>query len=142
MISSVDIPGMILNQFRTKIKGKYKKLFPNEPGNHTIISENYYTRGRDLFNNCWGHRFMRFRRALFEWPYKYIYSSDGKHELYDLGKDVKETSNLIGRFPDISASLHSKLQQFVESRKKSIKILNQTQLTEEEIRRLKSLGYL
>ena len=42
---------------------------------------------------------LRWFRAIVIEPYKFIWSSDGKHELYDLSADPGETKNLIGSLP-------------------------------------------
>ena len=42
-----------------------------------MIAENDYTRRKELFHPDWGARFKPVRHAVFDWPLKYIESSDG-----------------------------------------------------------------
>lgn len=58
-----------------------------------VFSENYYSRIKDL-RARWGARFDRVRRVIVEGDLKFIDSSDGAHELYDLGRDPGEDTNL------------------------------------------------
>ena len=70
------MPHQILSWIPEGVAGRYMKLFPQAPGEEPVISENYYSRTKDLYNPRWGHRFDRVRRAIFDWPHKYIHSSD------------------------------------------------------------------
>jgi len=61
-----------------------------------------------------GTDMSRFRRNLKmartrEW--KYIWSSDGQHELYHLTQDPEEWHNVVGRHPEVAQELHRHLQQ-------------------------------
>ncbi len=107
VISSVDIPGMILDQLPAEVAKPYLDRFPARPGNHPVLIENYYTRTGDLWNRRWGHRFRRVRRAIIDWPYKVIRSSDGAHELYDLSVDIAESNNLYATKTDVANRLFS-----------------------------------
>jgi arylsulfatase A-like enzyme len=124
MTSSTDIPNLIFSKFPFEHAARYMKKFPDAPGNHSVIAENYYTRSKDLFHPVWGHRFNRVRSVIYEWPYKYIHSSDGKHELYNIEDDPAETDNLKA------------------SRERADDIVDQPPLSDKEIEKLKSLGYI
>jgi arylsulfatase A-like enzyme len=77
-------------------------------------------------------------RAAFSWPYKYIASSDGKRELYDLAKDPNETRNLLPGEPatKLQAELSSWIRTMPALKREELK------LNPESLKRLKSLGYV
>ena len=79
------------------------------------------------------------RRALFDWPYKYIQSSDGRHELYDLERDPRETSNLIDRESERAARMDAALRARIPP-----DMANRAapRLSPEEREELRELGYL
>jgi hypothetical protein len=133
---------MILSAFPGENWAAHLGKFPDAPGNHEIISEIYYTRTKDLFHPVWGHRFDRIRTAIYEWPFKYIVSSDGEHELYNLEVDRVEAKNLVHSDEATASRLAGRLQEFFESRSRSHERVDQQPLTKEERRRLKSLGYI
>jgi arylsulfatase A-like enzyme len=140
--TSSDIPNLVLSQFPAGKWSREQTLFPDAPGSHPVIAEIYYTRGKDLFNEVWGHRFMRVRTAYFDWPYKYIYSSDGDIELYHLEDDPAESTNLVDTNAVEAVRLDDLLHQFLASRKRSHERVKKQPMTEEEIKRLKALGYI
>lgn len=142
--SSVDIPDIILAGIglKSKILEKHPETFPYNVGSHPIIAENYYTRLKDLFHPLWGKRFNRVRRAWFEGSYKYISSSDGQNELYDLEKDPGEQINLVDAQSRESEKFASKLIDFLAQRESSEPNRVEQDLTESEKEAMKSLGYL
>jgi len=139
---STDIPGLILSQFPGEKWGGYRDLFADVPGNHPVIAENYFARNKDLFHPVWGSRFDRIRTAFIEWPFKYIESTDGVNELYDLENDRAESKNLFQFRPELTGRMKTALEDFYASRERSTELIDQEPLTEEETRRLKSLGYI
>jgi arylsulfatase A-like enzyme len=142
-ISSVDIPAMIFSQLPGELFSRYEDQFPYQPGNHPVVSQNYYTRHKDLKNPLWGHRFKRVRTAIYEGPYKYINSSDGRHELYNLDNDPREVWNLLQQEPKISVALAQKLKQFTQNERPiSSQKIDAQPLGQQAIESLKSLGYL
>jgi len=142
VVSATDLPHMILSAFSGENWEAQLGKFPDAPGNHEIISEIYYTRTKDLFHPVWGHRFDRIRTAIYDWPFKYIDSSDGEHELYNLEVDRVEGVNLVGSDEATANRLAGRLREFFDSRYRSQERVDQKPLTEEERRRLKSLGYI
>ena len=141
LVSSTDVPGLILEHFPETWAGE-KAQFPDLPGNHEVVAELYYSRIRDLFNPIWGHRFSRIRTVIIDWPFKFISSSDGRNELYDLSADPREAVDLTDERADISADLEARLLAFFAGRIRSGERVEQIPLTEDEIRRLNSLGYI
>jgi len=140
--SATDLPNLILSAFPGDDWARHLLKFPDAPGNHEIISELYYTRLKDLFHPVWGHRFRRIRTAYYDWPFKYINSTDGDHELYDLERDPAESFNLVDEDEAVAARLAGQLRQLLESRTRSDEQVEQKPLTKEERRRMRSLGYI
>jgi arylsulfatase A-like enzyme len=142
VISSSDIPYLIWSQFPEEVAGKYKAEFPNAPGNHPVITENYYSRAKDLFHPVWGNRFDRIRIAIYDWPYKYIHSTDGSPELYHLDYDDREAANLIDKDRDRGQRMLAALRGYMDSRPSFKEQIEQPPMSAEELKKLKSLGYV
>ncbi|MCP4250202.1 MAG: sulfatase-like hydrolase/transferase [bacterium] len=88
-------------------------------------------------------RWRRQLRAWYEQPYKYIWASDGQHELYDLAADPQELRNLAVRQADVAKRLHSELDQAVAGMTEADwGETPEHTIPEEVANRLKSLGYL
>lgn len=94
-ISHVHLPGLILDlSLRSLNSGiPIGERIPT-PSRAVVLSENYYSRAADL-RAPWGARFDRVRRVLVRGDMKFIGSSDGAHELYNLALDPLETVNLL-----------------------------------------------
>jgi arylsulfatase A-like enzyme len=141
-VSSTDVPHMILSQLPKETAGPYLEKFPDAPGNHPIISENYYDHPLFWGWKTWAQRFDRERFALIEWPYKYIHSSDDSHELYDLEKDPREMHNLFEQESATAERPATELERFRSERPRVDRPLEQMLTpTPEEIQNLKELGY-
>ncbi|MCP4590440.1 MAG: sulfatase [bacterium] len=144
-ISSVDVPRLILSLLPDEVSGKHLSNFPYEIGNHPIVSENYYARPADLQNPQWGHRFDRVRTALYEWPFKYIRSSDERDELYNLEEDGAEANNLLARDPETARRLANQLEAFQSAKRRAghgDPATTDPVILDDELRaRLQSLGY-
>ncbi len=142
-ITSPDLPQMIFSQLPEGFGDRYKKQFPYYPGNHPIISENYYTRKKDLFHPIWGKRFDRIRRAIYEGMYKFIYYSDGNHELYNIIEDPGESDNKFLKKNTIAENMLGEIKRFHRgARKQEPERVDTQPLTQQQIEALKSLGYL
>jgi arylsulfatase A-like enzyme len=139
---SQDLPGMIVAELPEDLRQRLSPLFPHTPGSRLVISENYYTRAKDLNHPVWGSRFQRIRQAVFDWPYKLIHSSDGKHELYDLEQDPREQNNLIDERPEVVARLRSGLQELEKERAVLPEGPDLSPLDDDLRRRLEELGYV
>jgi arylsulfatase A-like enzyme len=79
-------------------------------------------------------------RAIFSWPYKYITSSNGRRELFDLGSDPAEDRNLYIRQPEIAERLAGRLALWMNGM--PLQSREAHTLSPEDLRRLKSLGYV
>ena len=142
IVSSTDVPRLMLDGFPRSWAERYHGLFTDVPGNHAVVSENYYTRGKDLRNKEWGHRFDRVRTVLFDWPLKYIRSSDGMHELYDIEADPLEARNLITVRAAEAGRLAQELRRLDVQRPPWKGGKTPPRMSEEERDRLRSLGYV
>jgi arylsulfatase A-like enzyme len=79
-------------------------------------------------------------RAIFSWPYKFITSSNGHRELFDLSGDPTERRNLYVQQPERAALLAGRLSQWMQSMPQQSRETHT--LSPEDLRRLKSLGYV
>jgi arylsulfatase A-like enzyme len=142
LVVSYDIPWMVLQLLREDFAVNSRPEFPNAPGEHPVVAENYFSRAADLFHPVWGKRFERVRTVVYDWPLKYIHSSDDLHELYQLEEDPLESANLVDRQPDVTERLRSELARFIEERGVAAVQEQSIPLTEDERKRLEALGYL
>lgn len=110
------------------------------PTGRPLLVQNYYSRKKDL-KATWGQRFNRARSALYWEDYKYIQSSDGAHELFDLKNDPGELQNLMQREPDRAQSMADSLQNLLTAGPVTDPDLPSEPLTPEELKQLEELGY-
>ncbi|MBI4830813.1 MAG: sulfatase [Candidatus Lindowbacteria bacterium] len=61
----------------------------------------------------YGKRFDKHERAAYEGDYKWIWNSNGKHELYNILKDPGESNNLFGKLPDLEKRFQSILAPLI-----------------------------
>ena len=85
-------------------------------------------------------RFHRTERAIFSGPMKFIHSTKGKRELYDLSKDPQETKNLYNPDDGAVAELQRNLDEWLRRVKPHASA--RTKIDPENLQRLKSLGYV
>jgi arylsulfatase A-like enzyme len=79
-------------------------------------------------------------RSVISWPNKYIASSSGSYESYDLANDPDETRNLFGSRNPAAQQLGARMTSWIKSMPRQSK--QQLKLDPEVVRRLKSLGYI
>ncbi len=79
-------------------------------------------------------------RAIFAWPYKFITTSNGRRELFDLSGDATERRNLYIQQPERAAQMARRLSQWMQSMPQQSRETHT--LSPEDLRRLKSLGYV
>jgi len=142
LVVSNDVPRLILGEFPERARQRLSAPFPDTPGEHLVIAENYFTRRKDLFDPRWGGRFQRVRRAVFDWPYKLIHSSDDRHELFDLEQDPSEQRNLIDERPEVAERLALALAELEAAEGAGPVEPDTTPLDAELRERLEALGYL
>lgn len=106
---------------------------------HNLIVERYKDENWAWTAYPFGERSLR---VIYEKDYKYIWTSNGKHELYNLRDDPQELNNLFDRVPEIAFEMEKKLDQWVQtsyrdhSKDRSFKISKEVEET------LKAMGYL
>jgi arylsulfatase A-like enzyme len=142
VISSVDLPGLIVRHLEQSVAPQGPRLFKRVPGNHPIVAENYFSRASDIANSKWGKRFRRMRATLLEWPYKYVLSSDGNHEMYHLNKDSKETTNLVEIESERAEKYRKRVSRWVKPNWAKNKPPSGDALSETEIEQMRALGYV
>jgi arylsulfatase A-like enzyme len=143
VVTSTDMPHMILSQLSPEQAKPYLLLFPDAPGNHLVISENYYDHPSIWGKKSWAHRFDRERTAVIDWPYKYIHSSDGQNELYQLEEDPGEIDNRLAREPQVAQGMARQLEQLYGSREHIDEARGKpVPPTKEELETLRALGYI
>lgn len=140
--TSADVAGLILSALPEQLTADVRPLFPNIPGEAPVLSENYWARLRDLEEPAWGHRFDRTRHAYVEWPYKYIASSDGRHELYDLEADPRESRNLVEAEAERARHMAEALRRLMEAPRGPGGSPEPVELDEDTRATLRALGYL
>lgn len=87
--------------------------------------------------------FRRKLRAVTMGNHKYIWSSDGRHALYDLQTDSGELRNLCLKQPKLAAELRSRLDTIVKGFSAPISVLLPAEeMSEAEKNQLRSLGYI
>lgn len=74
--------------------------------------------------------------------YKYIWCSDGNHELYDLQADADERCNMIGEHSDVASDLDRRLTEWRSSFEEATLSDQAPEFDEEVKARLRALGYL
>jgi hypothetical protein len=79
--------------------------------------------------------------AVFFNKWKYIYSSDGTEELYDLSEDFQEQNNLVLEYPEIAEPMREYGLSHIS--RNITEPSNETErMSEEIIQKLIELGYL
>ncbi len=138
--SIAQIPSLVFQALPPVDAAVAEKAMPPLSTELGLIAENYYSRARDLFDVPWGNRFHRVRHVLFADGWKYIHSSDGQHELYNLVLDPQEHNNLLAQQSQRAASMRERLEQQLESAASSSTPLP-LGYSEDELDVLDQLGY-
>jgi len=88
-------------------------------------------------------RYERSLRALFQRPYKLIWSSDGRHELYDIAVDRHEKNNLAGTRPGLLSGMTESLEQALsEFQRPDVYGRGRNGADKDHRERLEALGYV
>ena len=114
LVSSVDIMPTILDVTGCEIPANIQGTSLLKLGlvkTRSLISESFSDYSRLNLHV----RPSRTERAIFSGPYKFISSTTGKKELYDLSKDPNEKENLYRRDDNISKELERRLNQWLNS---------------------------
>jgi arylsulfatase A-like enzyme len=111
-------------------------LLPAPAEAENVISETFV----HPLISTWSPRFLRSEHAIFSGPLKFIQSSKGDRELYDLSQDPHEEHNLFTSRP--ADRLELKLVQYLKAAAVDRRKQAQAQVSSESIEKLKSLGYV
>jgi arylsulfatase A-like enzyme len=106
-----------------------------------MFAEIRYSRLKD-YNAPWGARFHRERSAMYFENWKLIRSTDGKHELYDLGADPGELRNLSEENPEATRGLLQIEQRLQDNAGGPTRQSEARDPTSDEIEALIRLGYI
>ncbi len=87
--------------------------------------------------------YLRRLRAVRAGPYKLIWSSNGDHELYDMGHRPLETRNVFGSRPEVEQDLLAQLQTtLARLERPAVAPPEHVPLDRETEEQLRSLGYI
>lgn len=139
-VCHAELARVIAAGLTVELEREIAQRFPYAPGAPLKLAELWLSRPNEL-KASWGARFKRKRAALFLERWKYIRSSDGSHELYDLASDPGETRNLIAEKPELARTLDERLARFeAESRAPTTRAAP-VEVSDEELETLRQLGY-
>ncbi|MBI3735341.1 sulfatase [Candidatus Sumerlaeota bacterium] len=143
VISLVDIPMLIFSELGKEAEERNRKSFPVKTGSHPVLAEVNYTLNSVFKDTPWAARFDRDRICLIDWPYKFIQSSDGDDELYELEKDPGEQRDLSEVDAERLGRMKGDLKIYVESLKIHPRpAAPQNGESERQAEALRALGYM
>jgi arylsulfatase A-like enzyme len=87
-------------------------------------------------------RFHRSLTSIYSGSDKYIWSSNGEHELYDLEADPKESVNLVTQLPQRAVQLEEIRTQWLGSFKPPDRSADKIELDTGAMEKLRALGYI
>ena len=138
-VSLADVPGLVARELEAHVPDVRRFTAPGVE--RPRVAENRYSRAKDLAAP-YGRRFQRERIALFAERYKLILSSDGQHELFDLGADPREQRNLAAERPQLRELLARRLKALLETSGNPPSAAAEVTLSPEDMAELRRLGYL
>ena len=147
LISLVHLPYMIL-----ELAGLEERVagdpFPYRWPEDQIEGQMRYSLWIDI-QTPWGARFDRVRAALYDGRHKFIHSSDGNHELYDLEADPDEIDNLLLGSPHLAATWAGRFAAIAEKERRQPPEPDldaypevDHELSEEDREKLRAMGYI
>ena len=132
-------PGLNLKAVSLLSPRKHRVRYAEEPSASTIGSRRVLRAHPDFDPSPW----QRMLRAMVTGSTKYIWGSDGRHELYDLDVDPGEQNNLKTRRSERLAVLARQTEAyFAKLRTRCDESDKIKPLTEKERRLFRSLGYV
>jgi len=139
-VSLVQVYGTLLRAAEIQPPYSVANLDQDTP----IVAEINYSRSWDITNPRWAHRFKRLRTAFYDFPWKLIRSSDGRHELYNLDNDPGELHNCFNEQPERTKQMMARLAAMKPAAPESPPAPREEKpkLTEEQKEILKANGYL
>ena len=130
-VSGFKVPEHVQGQSLLKLEfesGKSRNVISESFPNGYLIS--------------WHPRFNRVERAIFSGQYKFISSTKGKRELYNISKDPNETENLYKEDDSTSKEIETRLETWLKTTVAEIESSAKVKLDKEALNRLKTLGYV
>ena len=112
---------------------------PELDGHATILTE---VGASDANVRLFGPFFDRNIRALYAFPYKWIETSRGGAELYDLSADPQERQNLAAKDSQRAAAMHEQLERRIAELPPLYDEGARAQVSDDTKRSLRALGYL
>lgn len=113
-----------------------------QEGDRSVISESFSNRKHIETHR----RFYRIERAVFSGTMKFISSTSGKRELYDLSIDPEEKRNIYRKDAAVAVDLEARLNQWLATvADESLSgegVASHRKLDKETLDRLKALGYI
>ena len=144
-VSGVDLMPTVLDVLGYEIPGDIQGvslLKPEGLNNRNIISESFGARRNLRYHK----RFYRIQRAIFSDSMKFITSTSGTQELYDLSKDPEEKKNIYRSDDSTSEKLKAELNQWFKDVSEDIPSRNGSAPRKKSdkgaLDRLKALGYI
>jgi arylsulfatase A-like enzyme len=137
MVSQIDVAPTLLEAAKVPKPASFLGQSLNQP----------IAPGRYLYSEAfppdlsarWDPRFRRTQRAVYEDFEKFIESSTGERELYDLRADPEERSDAYREKAQLAASMQLTLEQWLSHQPK---FTHGTATPEQVLQQLKSLGYV
>jgi arylsulfatase A-like enzyme len=140
-ISLAEVPKLVFSELPRELRERYGATFLAGDEHRPVLSEIYYTRSKDL-EAPWRARFLRERHALYADRFKFILSSDGANELYDLDSDPREEHNLIAQKAPLAQALETRLRAILSTGPAPNTQTSIPQLSPADLDELRRLGYL
>jgi arylsulfatase A-like enzyme len=121
-VSLVDVVPTVLGLTRSAVPGSLGAMLPGRslaglaPDDDRLIvaedstSTDLMKRYKKPFDERY---FRRSLKSVRQGTWKFIWSSDGRHELFDLAADPGETSNVIDQAPERGRAMEVQLQAFL-----------------------------
>jgi arylsulfatase A-like enzyme len=118
---------------------------PLDEANHEILAE-LFEQKNNAHAKLYPERYYRDLKAIYSNDtenLKYIQSSNGNSELYDLNVDPEELNNIIAQRPDTAAALDARIEKWLSSFE-PVRDDEKTEITDTEklMNRLRALGYV
>jgi arylsulfatase A-like enzyme len=147
-VSLVHFPRLALGAIGGVIEEKLRGRFPYAPDGGGLLCENELMgdRKREFNRGAYGGRFDRNRTGYIRWPHKFIQSSTGETELYNLETGPGELDNLAAKEATLAQSLQTDMRALLDSRPHWKASGDDTEpareLSPEDTKDLDALGYL
>ena len=145
LVSAVDIMPTILDVLGYEVPSFAEGESLRKVGigrSRAVISESF----PGNFVLGFGPRFDRIERAIFSGPFKFIGSTDGKRELYDLSMDPNEEHNILDSYGETAKELEARLGRWLEDvqagARSSVTPSHGSDIDAADKERLRALGYL